>query len=102
MSSDLERRLEALLVEAPEPEAGVGERALERSLAALPEPRRRERRRLRVAVVLVAAALGLLVLAAGSLAAAGALHVSFGHPKRRAASTGRLLTLPPDTTDVEM
>lgn len=100
MSSDLERRLEALLVEAPEPEAGVGERALERSLAALPEPRRRERRRLRVAVVLVAAALGLLVLAAGSLAAAGALHVSFGHPKRRAASTGRLLTLPPGAAGI--
>ena len=28
MSSDLERRLEGLLAEAPEPEAGAGEEAL--------------------------------------------------------------------------
>lgn len=93
MSSELERALEALLVEAPEPEDGVGERALERALASLAPPPRRARRRLRVALVLVAAALGLLALAAGSLAAAGALHVSFGQAKKRPVAQ-RVLTLP--------
>ena len=58
--AELERRLEGLLAEAPEPEAGVGERALDRALAALALPARRERRPLRIAVVLAAAALVLL------------------------------------------
>ena len=99
MSSELERRLDGLLLEAPEPEAGVGERALERSLAALAQPRRHARRRVRIALVLVAAALGLLALAAGSLAAAGALHVSFGRAKSHPAGP-RTLTLPPGAAGI--
>lgn len=78
MSSELERHLDGLLLEVPEPEPEVGEAALSRALAALPLPARPSRRRLRLAAVLVACALGLLALAAGSLAAAGALHVSIG------------------------
>lgn len=97
MSSELERRLDALLLDAPEPGAGVGERALERALTVLPVPRRRERRRLRVALVLAATALGLLAVAAGSLAAAGALHVSIGRTKTRSATP---LALPPGAAGI--
>ena len=85
MSSELDQRLEGLLLEVPEPGSEVGERALERALAALPPPARRQRRRLRAALVLAAVALGLLALAAGSLAAAGALHVSLGRTNRQVA-----------------
>ena len=84
MSSELERRLEGLLADAPEPEAGAGEEALHRALRAL-RPAAPARRGLRTAVLVFATAVVLLVIAAGSLAAAGALHVSFGakaKPKR--------------------
>jgi hypothetical protein len=77
MSSELERRLERLLAEAGEPDPGAGEKALHRSLRAL-QPVAPPRRGLRAAVVVCAAAVLLLVIAAGSLAAAGALHVSLG------------------------
>ena len=77
MSSDLERRLEGLLAEAPEPEAGTGEEALHRALHAL-RPVAAPRRGVRTAVLVFAAAVVLLAVAAGSLAAAGALHVTFG------------------------
>ena len=77
MSSDLERRLEGLLAEAPEPEAGAGEEALHRALHAL-RPVAAPRRGVRTAVLVFAAAVVLLAVAAGSLAAAGALHVTFG------------------------
>lgn len=96
MSNELEARLDALLADGPEPEPGVGERALERALAAL-APFRHERRRLRVAFVLAAAALGLLALAAGSLAAAGALHVSIG---RTRTYVYKPLTLPPGAAGI--
>jgi hypothetical protein len=77
MSSDLERRLEGMLAEAPEPEPGAGEEALHRALRAL-HPVAAPRRGLRTGVLAFAAAVVLLVIAAGSLGAAGALHVSFG------------------------
>jgi hypothetical protein len=92
MSSDLERRLEGMLAAAPEPEPGAEEEALHRALRAL-RPVAPPRRGLRTAVLVFAAALVLLVIAAGSLAAAGALHVTFGaKPKHRPAPTP--LTLP--------
>lgn len=81
MSSELEKRLEALLLEAPEPEPEVGDRALAHALAALETPLPRSHGRLRLGLVLAAAALVLLAVAAGSLAAAGALHVSLGRTK---------------------
>ncbi len=84
MSSELERQLEGLLAEAPDPEAGAGEEALHRALRAL-QPSAPPRRGLRTAVLVFAAAAVLLGIAAGSLAAAGALHVSFGS-KAEAAS----------------
>ena len=77
MSSELERRLESLLTEAPEPDPGAGEEALHRALRAL-QPAAPTHRGLRTAVLVFAAAAVLLAIAAGSLAAAGALHVSFG------------------------
>jgi len=98
VSTELERRLEALLLEAPEPEPEVGERALARALAALEPARTRRHHPLRLAAVLVAAALVLLALAAGSLAAAGALHVSFGHPKTR--HVYKPLALPPGAAGI--
>ena len=77
MSSELERRLESVLAEAPEPDPGAGEEALHRALRAL-HPVAAPRRGLRAAALALAAAVVLLVIAAGSLAAAGALHVSIG------------------------
>jgi hypothetical protein len=91
MSSELESRLEGLLAEAPEPDPGAGEEALHRALRAL-HPAAPARRGLRTAVLVFAGAVVLLVIAAGSLAAAGALHVSFGaKTKARAAPTQLLL-----------
>lgn len=77
MSSELERRLEGVFADAPEPDPGAGEEALQRALIAL-RPVATPRRALRAGVLAFAAAVVLLVIAAGSLAAAGALHVSFG------------------------
>ncbi|HZT95185.1 MAG TPA: hypothetical protein VE985_11990 [Gaiellaceae bacterium] len=93
MSSELERRLEAMLAGAPEPEAGAGEEALHRALRAL-HPAAPPRRGLRAAVLAFAAAVVLLVIAAGSLGAAGALHVSFGtKPKPKPRPEAKPLTL---------
>ncbi|MFZ0340872.1 MAG: hypothetical protein WAL31_00870 [Gaiellaceae bacterium] len=92
MSSDLERRLEALFAEAPEPDPGAGEEALRRALRAL-QPVAAPRRGVRAAVLAFATAVVLLVIAAGSLGAAGALHVSFG-ARSKPPSTTQLL-LPP-------
>ena len=87
MSSELERRLEGLLAEAPEPDPGAGEEALHRALRAL-QPAAPARRGVRTAVLVFAAVAVLLGIAAGSLAAAGALHVSFGsQAKQRRAIT---------------
>jgi hypothetical protein len=93
MSSELERRLESLLTEAPEPDPGAGEEGLHRALRAL-QPTAPTRRGLRTAVLFFAAAAVLLAIAAGSLAAAGALHVSFGAKKRQSPPATSQLSLP--------
>lgn len=91
MSSELERRLEAMFAEAPEPDPGAGEEALHKALRGL-RPVAASHRGVRAAVLAFAAVVVLLVIAAGSLAAAGALHVSIGaKPKPRPAP---VLTLP--------
>ena len=92
MSSELERRLEGVLAEAQEPDPGAGEEALHRALHAL-RPVAAPKRGLRAAVLAFAAAVVLLVIAAGSLAAAGALHVSFG-PKPKPNPPKTHLVLP--------
>lgn len=92
MSIDLERRLEAMFAESPEPDPGAGEKALHRALRAL-HPAAAPRRGLRAAVLVFAAAVMLLVIAAGSLAAAGALHVSLGTKTKKPPAT-LPLTLP--------
>lgn len=77
MSTELEKRLEAMLAHAPEPDPGAGEKALHKALRAL-HPVAVPRRGLRTAALAFAAVVVLLVIAAGSLGAAGALHVSIG------------------------
>lgn len=90
MSSDLEQRLAGLFVEAPEPDRGAAEEALHRALRTL-HPAPAPRRGLRAAVVVFAASLVLLVIAAGSLAAAGALHISIGTKAKPHRATTRLM-----------
>src|SRR5579862_3694457 len=92
MSSELERQLAAAFAEAPEPDPGAGEEALHRALRAL-QPAAPARRGLRTAVLAFAAIVVLLVIAAGSLAAAGALHISIG-AKPKAPPTVSELALP--------
>jgi hypothetical protein len=99
MSTELERRLEGLLAEAPEPEAGAAEEALRRALHAL-RPVAVPRRGLRAAVLAFAAAVVLLVVAAGSLAAAGALHVSFGAKTKPKPPITTQLSLPQDANGI--
>ena len=80
-----------MFAEAPEPEPGAGEEALQRALRAL-HPVAAPRRGLRVGILAFAAVVVLLVIAAGSLGAAGALHVSFGtKPKHTPPATTQLL-----------
>jgi hypothetical protein len=90
MSSELERRLEAVFAEAPEPDPGAGEEALHRALRAL-RPVAAPRRGIRAAVLALAAIVVLLVIAAGSLAAAGALHVTFGAKAKPLPATTQLV-----------
>jgi hypothetical protein len=90
MSSELEQQLEAMLADTPEPEAGAGEEALHRALRAL-QPTARPRRGLRGAVLAFATVVVLLVIAAGSLGAAGALHVSIGDQTKHVPVTTDLL-----------
>ena len=82
VSNEIEQRLERLFAELPGPDPELGERALARALDVLPARSRRGRRSRRLAI-LVAAVLVLLAVAAGALAAAGALHVSFGQLSHR-------------------
>jgi len=94
VSGEPESRLGELFAELPQPESEVTERALARALAALPRPHAFERPA-RALAFLLAAALALLAVAAGALAAAGALHVSFGRETAqsqpgRGASTSQL------------
>jgi hypothetical protein len=98
MSSELEQRLEGLLSGSPEPEPGAGEEALARALRAL-QPVVPGRHGIRTAALVFAAAAVLLAVAAGSLAAAGKLHVSFGaKTAQRPAPTQ--LSLPPGANGV--
>jgi hypothetical protein len=90
MSSELERRLEGVFAEAPEPDPGAGEEALHRALQAL-QPAPPTRRGLRTAALAFAAAVVLLVIAAGSLGAAGALHVSIGTKAKKPLATTQLM-----------
>jgi hypothetical protein len=89
MSTELERRLEGLLDAAPEPEPESEEEALRRAVAAL-HPIPPGRRGLRTAVLVFATALVLLAIAAGSLAAAGQLHVNFGSAVKPRLKTTQL------------
>jgi hypothetical protein len=90
MSSELEQRLEAMLADAPDPDPGAGEKALHRALRAL-HPAAAPHRGLRGAVLAFATIVVLLVIAAGSLGAAGALHVSIGAPAKHVPVTTGLL-----------
>jgi len=92
MSSELERRLEGMLAAAPEPDPGAGEEALHRSLRSL-QPVAPAHRGLRTVAFAFATVVVLLAIAAGSLAAAGGLHVSFG-TKAKKAPVRIPLTLP--------
>jgi hypothetical protein len=98
MSSELERRLEAMLAAAPEPDPGAAEEALHRALQAL-RPVPAPRRGMRTAVLVSAAAVVLLVIAAGSLAGAGALHVSLGTKTKLPPAT-KHLSLPPGANGI--
>jgi hypothetical protein len=84
VSSEIERRLEQLLTELPEPDHDVTERVLARTLEALPVRETRLRRRVGSVAITLAGAFALLAIAAGALAAAGALHVSIGRSPRPA------------------
>ncbi|MGH3008830.1 MAG: hypothetical protein ACRDLM_05415 [Gaiellaceae bacterium] len=86
MSSELEQRLEGFFRELPEPEPGVGESAAARAAAAI-RPVAPAHRGLRAGALALAAAVVLLAIAAGSLAAAGALHVHFGAQKKTSGAT---------------
>jgi hypothetical protein len=89
MSSELEHRLEGLFAEAPEPDPGAGAEALHRALRAL-RPVAPPHRGLRATVLAFAGVVVLLVIAAGSLAAAGALHISIGAKPKPPPPTIRL------------
>ena len=89
MPSEFERQLEAMFADAPEPDPGAGEKALHRALRAL-QPVAAPRRSVRTAALAFAAAVVLLAIAAGSLAAAGALHVSIGAKARQRPVTTQL------------
>ena len=93
MSTELERRLEGLFAEAPEPDPGAGAEALHRALRAL-RPVAPPHRGLRAGVLAFAGVVVLLVIAAGSLAAAGALHVSIGAKAKPKPPATTRLSLP--------
>lgn len=84
MSSELEARLRRLFAGATST-GDVEERALRRALGALPAPDRAHHRR-RALTLAVAATLGVTILTAGALAAAGALHVSLGRTPATSAT----------------
>ncbi len=97
MSSDTESRLDELFAQLPEPEGEVTEHALARALDAL-APSASRHRPARAAAFALAAAVALLGVSAGALAAAGALHVSFGQsphpPQKRSVPSVSQLAVP--------
>jgi hypothetical protein len=90
MSSELERRLEGVFAEAPEPDPGAGEKALHRALRAL-QPVAAPHRGLRTAVLVFAVTVVLLAITAGSLAAVGDLHLSIGSRAQPRQATSQLV-----------
>ena len=86
MSSELEARLRRLFAGSTST-GDVEERALRRALGALPAPDRAHHRR-RALTLAVAATLGVTILTAGALAAAGALHVSLGRATAKTSAAG--------------
>ena len=97
MSCELEQQLEGLFRD-PESDPGAGEEALHRALRVL-QPAAASHRGFRTAVLAFAAVVVLLVIAAGALAAAGALHVSFGAKAKPRPATVQL-ALPPGANGV--
>jgi hypothetical protein len=94
MSIDLDARLRRLL-SAPASSGDAEERGLRRALAALPAAER-PRHRVRALTLALAATVAVLTVAAGALAAAGALHVSLGRtPKASSHATAARLALQP-------
>lgn len=104
MSSETESKLSELFAQLPSPDREVTERALARALSVLPTHPQRSETRVRMLAFLLAAAVALLVVAAGALAAVGALHVSFGQATHRsqrgAASSASQLMVPTGTRGV--
>ncbi len=99
MSTELERRLTGLFAELPEPDPGVGEEAQARAVAVL-RPSVPARRGFRTAALAFAATVVLLAVAAGSLAAAGALHVSLGTKAKTRNPVAQMLQLPPGAAGI--
>jgi hypothetical protein len=94
MSIDLEARLRRLLA-LPASSGDAEERALRRALAALPAAER-PRHRIRALTLALAATIAVMTVAAGALAAAGALHVSLGRTSKASpqAAASRLVLQP--------
>lgn len=93
MSSETESKLSELFARLPQPDPEVSDRALVRALAAVPTLARRSDRSARAVAFVLAAAVALLAVAAGSLAAVGALHVSLGevtHQSQRSQISSQL------------
>ena len=94
MSTDLEARLRRLL-SLPASSGDAEERALRRALGALPAVER-PRHRVRALTLALAATIAVMTVAAGALAAAGALHVSLGRTTKTSprAAVSRLVLQP--------
>jgi hypothetical protein len=94
MSIDLEARLHRLL-SRPASSGDAEERALRRALGALTAAER-PRHRVRTLTLALAATIAVMTVAAGALAAAGALHVSLGRASKTSghASAPRLVLQP--------
>jgi hypothetical protein len=99
MSSELERQLERLFGELPEPEPEVGESARATAVAAI-RPAAQAHRGFRTSVVVLATACLLLAIAAGSLAAAGEIHLSLGRKAQPVVAPPTALQLPPGASGI--
>ena len=89
MSSELERRLERALGEAPGPDPGVTDRALRSALEALPSPGEARRIRRRRIALLLAACMAAFVSGGVTLAATGAhLPVVNPEPAKKTTRSG--------------
>jgi hypothetical protein len=93
MSTDLDARLRRLL-SLPASSGDAEERGLRRALGALPAAER-PRHRVRALTFALAATIAVMTVAAGALAAAGALHVSLGRTPTVTHATASRLVLQP-------